>query len=117
MVSKVFIKKSALQGLKRNVRPQSFLIYFITGFPATLKNLKMSFKFFSRGKVGEFDKMLQIREESWNFIMVDCQKKVVVTSFCCLFHNQMTYLLNNNDWLWWLFGLEITPFLSLAWWL
>ena len=35
-------------------------------------------------------------------------KKVVVTSFCCLFHNQMTYLLNNNDWLWWLFALKIT---------
>ena len=46
--------------------------------------------------------MLQIRGKSLSgyLVLLTCPKeKVVVTSVCCFFHNEMTYALNNNDWL------------------
>ena len=54
-----------------------------------------------REKSGNLRKVLQVREKSGNFIMFNCpKKKVLVTSVCCFFLNQMKYQHNNNDWLW-----------------
>ena len=51
--------------------------------------------------------MRKIREKSGNFIIFTFPKeKVIVTSVCCFFHNQKTYSLNSNDWLWRLFGVK-----------
>ena len=33
---------------------------------------------------------------------------------CYCFHNQMSYSVNTNDLLWWVFGVEIPPFSSLV---
>ena len=66
--------------------------YVHTGFPAILENLENEFQVFHSGKVTEFEKKLQTRDKSRNFILLTFpKKKVVVTPVCCFFHNQTTY--------------------------
>ena len=80
---------------------------------------KISFKFSSQGKVREFKKSTSNQGKVRVFYHVYLPKREsgCGTISLLLFHNQVTYSMNNNDWLCWLFGVETPPFLSLAWWL
>ena len=56
---------------------------------------------------GDLRKVLKIKGKSGNLSYSLAQKRSGFDISLLLFHNQKTYSLNNNDWLIWLFGLEI----------
>ena len=58
----------------------------------------MSFKFSSEGKVREFEKAASNQGIVREFYHGDLPRKSGCDISLLLFHNQITYSLNNNDW-------------------
>ena len=94
-------------------------VVYIAGSQPRCKILKTSFKCLSQGKVREFEKSASKHGKIRAFYHVHLSKREsgYMTSVWWVFFIAKWYSLNNNDWLSWLFGVEIPPFLSLAWWL